>query len=516
MADTQETTLRTVPLSEIDVEEGFDPRTRMDEVQLEGLIASVREHGILTPLLVTATEDDDGYKLVGGHRRYRAAGEAAVTEVPVIVHATSNGDALELATIDNLLREDLNPIDEARAYERIMAAGGYNQGELAEKLSIAPKRVSQRLALLKLPGGVQEHIAPGAVPPQTAKALKQIATVCEPLACNIAALIADGPASPAQFMDRSGDFVLDAVAGSDVVAVEVVWGRVALGELPLDDDARADADQRLASLPGRHDGWGGPTHMPVSADDLDAARAYGCLLELGSDHADARAFICDREFLADRATAWVAEEERHAAERVQRTSQTTPVATGADGEALSEEKAKEARREQRAAELAERVQARGLNLDLGRRLADKFHEPKITKDVARLLALLVFDREPGGLAGRGLRYVREDLQDVETKEIKATGEQREKVTYLDPVESQEALYESLSKARNAEQILGRVLQAMIAARWADETVVAQSKRSYYGLAGSYGGGASAEIPELIDKLAKRALPPQMTEKHNAA
>lgn len=74
------------------------------------------------------TEDGEGYKLLGGHRRYRAAGEAALTEIPVIVHNTSNGASLELATIDNLPREDLNPIDEANAYRRITDAGKLTRG----------------------------------------------------------------------------------------------------------------------------------------------------------------------------------------------------------------------------------------------------------------------------------------------------------------------------------------------------------------------------------------------------
>ncbi len=117
----------------------------------------------------------------------------------------------------------------------------------------------------------------------------------------------------------------------------------------------------------------------------------------------------------------------------------------------------------------------------------------------------MLDRDTADLAARGLRLVREDWQEDQSHTLKS-GEQREKIAYLAPVEAEEALWEWLAKARTAEQKIGRVVQALIAARHADESLLAHSNRAFYSLPGGYGARAGERIPELVDKLAKRVLP----------
>ncbi len=101
--------------------------------------------------------------------------------------------------------------------------------------------------------------------------------------------------------------------------------------------------------------------------------------------------------------------------------------------------------------------------------------------------------------------MREDWQEDQSHTLKS-GEHREKIAYLSPVEAEEALWEWLAKARTAEQKIGRVVQALIAARHADESLLAQSNQAFYSLPDGYGAPAGQRIPELVDKLAKRVLP----------
>jgi len=122
----------------------------------------------------------------------------------------------------------------------------------------------------------------------------------------------------------------------------------------------------------------------------------------------------------------------------------------------------------------------------------------------------VLDRETSNLAARGLRYVREDWQADQSRTLKS-GEQREKIAYPEPYEAEAALWEWFERARSAEQMIGRVLQALIAAHHADETAVARSKRAYYSLPGRYASAPMTDVAELVEKLAKRLLAPRIAE-----
>jgi len=226
-------------------------------------------------------------------------------------------------------------------------------------------------------------------------------------------------------------------------------------------------------------------------EEVGAARAYGCLLELKEgSYYGAQAFVCDREFIADRCLAQLERMERQARERAERDARQREQALAAagvdpDSEDADEKAQEELRRRERERERDEQVAARGANLDLGAKLAERFHRPKPTKDVARLLALLTFDRDADDYAARGLRYVEPKLQDVEVKELKS-GKRKEKVGYADRRRCAAHLVERLERARSAEEILGVVLQTVIAAHFADERVTAKSHRIGFSLPGSHG------------------------------
>jgi ParB family chromosome partitioning protein len=136
--------LRTVALDSIDVEEGFNPRTQLDRATLERLTKSIALHGVLQPLTVAAT-GAGRYRLIAGHRRYLAASELGLAELPVIVRQVADDSAgLDLALVENIAREGLDPV-EAKAFKRLLDAGLTRRG-IAERLSAPQKRVTERCA----------------------------------------------------------------------------------------------------------------------------------------------------------------------------------------------------------------------------------------------------------------------------------------------------------------------------------------------------------------------------------
>lgn len=132
------------------------PRAFFDEAALDELAASLTVHGVLQPLVVRPHPTEAGrYEIVAGERRFRAAGRAGLTEVPAIVKAFTDAEALEVALIENLQREDVSPLEEARTLQRLMAARGYSLAQLGEKLGKNKAYVDHRVRLLKMPADVQ-------------------------------------------------------------------------------------------------------------------------------------------------------------------------------------------------------------------------------------------------------------------------------------------------------------------------------------------------------------------------
>ncbi len=155
------------------------PREVFDDEELEGLAVSLRDVGILQPLVVRPHPDGDGYELVAGERRLRAAGIAGLETVPVVVRHTEDGDLLKEALIENIHRVQLNPLEEAAAYQQLLEEFGFTQEELAHRLGRSRPLVSNTLRLLGLPPGVQRRVAAGVLSAGHAKALLALETVAE-------------------------------------------------------------------------------------------------------------------------------------------------------------------------------------------------------------------------------------------------------------------------------------------------------------------------------------------------
>jgi ParB family chromosome partitioning protein len=146
------------------------PRRLFDETALDELAASIREHGILQPIIVEAA-DDGTLLIIAGERRFRAAERAGLTEVPVILRSYTAGERLEISLIENIQRADLNPIEEATAYRQLMDITGLSQDEIAFKVGKNRSTVANVLRLLKLPANMRESLQSGVISAGHARAI---------------------------------------------------------------------------------------------------------------------------------------------------------------------------------------------------------------------------------------------------------------------------------------------------------------------------------------------------------
>ena len=161
--------LRSVPLGKL-VPNPLQPRKSFDEAALEELAASIRLHGIIQPVIVEDS-GDGSFLIVAGERRYKAAEKAGLREVPVLVRSFTPEKKLEIALIENVQREDLNPVEEAEAYKVLMEAARLSQEEVAEKVGKSRPTVANALRLLKLPAEMLEALRIGDLSPGHARAI---------------------------------------------------------------------------------------------------------------------------------------------------------------------------------------------------------------------------------------------------------------------------------------------------------------------------------------------------------
>ncbi len=154
------------------------PRQKIDPEQLSELAASIREHGVLQPLVITKAPpgSSHAYYLVAGERRWRAAQMAGLEKVPVVVRDVSPVDMLEWALVENIQREDLNPLEEAQAYRTLMDEFGMTQEAVARRVGKSRAAVANVVRLLNLPGFAQEALAEGKITEGHARALLSLDT----------------------------------------------------------------------------------------------------------------------------------------------------------------------------------------------------------------------------------------------------------------------------------------------------------------------------------------------------
>ena len=166
--------LESEQLLEVDIDRilpnSHQPRKSFDDSGLSELADSIREHGVVQPIVIRAL-DDGFFQLIAGERRWRASQRAGLLKIPAVVREAGEHAALEIALIENLQREDLNPIEEAQAYERLIVDFGMTQEEVAKRVGKNRTTVANMLRLLRLPPEVQQWLRENRLSTGHAKAL---------------------------------------------------------------------------------------------------------------------------------------------------------------------------------------------------------------------------------------------------------------------------------------------------------------------------------------------------------
>jgi ParB family chromosome partitioning protein len=211
----------TVPVSQIKPGR-YQPRQDIDEAALKELADSIKSKGVIQPLIVRPIAHGV-YELVAGERRWRAAQAAGLAEVPVLVRALSDQETLEYSLIENLQRDDLNPIEEARGYARLMEEFSYSQEQLAERLGKDRSTVANALRVLKLPEEIQRAVRRGTLSQGHAKVL-------------------------AGLEDRQRQLALFGKAVAEHLSVRQLEALVGATALPRPARRRRGADPHLAAL----------------------------------------------------------------------------------------------------------------------------------------------------------------------------------------------------------------------------------------------------------------------------
>ena len=168
-APTDDTTLREVLVSQVEPNP-HQPREHFDEESLVSLTASITELGVLQPILVRAI-GQDRYELIAGERRWRAAKRAGLQAIPAVIRRVEDQGSLEQAVVENLHRQDLNPLEEAAAYQQLIEEFHLSHDEVARRVGKSRSAVSNTLRLLQLPSGIQKQVAEGQLTAGHARAL---------------------------------------------------------------------------------------------------------------------------------------------------------------------------------------------------------------------------------------------------------------------------------------------------------------------------------------------------------
>ena len=517
--------LRSVPLSAISVRDGFNPRGAFDEAAIERMAETMRAGGVLQPLLVHPAEADGGYELVDGERRYRAAFRAGLTEVPVLVRAREpDTGGLVSALTANFHRADHTPVEEARAFARLLEAGLTRKG-ICERLQISRELVRDRLEILTLPEELHPHVDAGLIPLGAVKVLAGLTKIHPGLPGCALRRVLEEPEDSWRRRVSWQDVIADPIG-----AVTTQYGDEepnlpegvfeAFVHYPLSAFNLGEKGEKdLAALAALNAASTSRDDVTVTFDGEMVERAAALGAAHRSEHGHS-AVIVGQE-VADDLIAELVKAQLKAERARSRRERESAGAAAEVGEASaaagSKEQEKARRRQEREAERERRAHACAFNLELGVAVLKAFAKVRVDARVIQILSAIDFKNDLDGIAARGARY---GFPGWPTEDTGGRG--KAKTTYLERYQAAAKAREFLAGATSAAEIAGRCLSLVVMAVLADEECVARSYRSMVSLhdyrPSSYSvpGMTETGVPwrrhvvELVEDLAIERLPEHLT------
>lgn len=484
-----------IEVDKIDIEEGFNARTQIDPDALERMVGTVEEAGVVQAIRVRP-RDENRFWLVAGERRLRAARKAQVKTIPGIIHQGTHAEAVRDSLLENLHREELNEVDQARGIKMLAEEWDLRTNvEIAKKLGLGVDRVGLLRRIAKLPEGVQKYIAAGVVPAKAEKQLREVAKVSPRIAECVCEFAERKKIDPVDFV-RDFAEVLLATAGSrfDDGPVMIRTDQVELKRVIADKDKRRELIDRFnASV-----SWEGLASedplISLKGPEIDAARAAHCLVEYVAEH---RQFVRPVRLLTDTELAVDLIERRvetMEAEAAERAKSSSDAGEGTEDKAtLSEQRKAEHKKREKDKATAERFNE-GLLSGLMNRNASARRRHGLARKKA--IAKILIANNPD-LPGAGMRLVRPALKDVEMKTLKS-GEPRMKVSYATPGQATSWLLERIDGARSEGEVEDLLIETIICALTADGRALARTKRVgwHCRVAGEVRELLAAEIEEV--------------------
>lgn len=467
----------TLKPSEIEVVEDFNPRSTMDKQKLDELAKSIKQHGLLQPLVVGEKNEQGKYPLVAGHRRMAAlkANKAKSIDVKIV---SANGNAKALAVTENLQREAVNPIDEAKGFQQVMEAEGLNQKQLAARLGISTSQVSDRLKLLKLPPVAQAGIAGGEVPTIAAPLLAKISQTSEEIAEIAACALASDEFETSVVLASDSeasiffDDVLAASRRAHSFAVRVdnsMYGILRQLE-PTDPTRRALVSKARAAM---SDYGAAYNSRPSWTDtDTDAARQYKVLIEHKASSVSTIRIVTDEAFFYDRLE--MAVENYEQAAKASRKAQDRMSDQDSEGAAKAERAAK------REAERVGRIEAQEYNDRLGEQLRSVTASMEVSLDRIKTLALVILSNNAyNSNPAFGLVLTTPEFHDKDVRVMK-DGRSVLKVEPIPAGSADENVKREVLEATSVEQVIGIVFRVLLAAMHVNCAALPSNLQPRYG------------------------------------
>jgi ParB/RepB/Spo0J family partition protein len=518
--------LRHIPLSQITVQEGFNPRGEVIDAELDAMAETMRERGCLQPVLVRSTGGED-YLLIAGERRYRAATKAQLTEIPANVLPAGSGDEaerLELLTdamIENEVRSDLNPLQRAQGYKAMLDCG-LNVRGVAERLggkakrSSRERRIRDHLTILALPDALSRLVATETIPLLAVKALAELCKIHEELARNVvAAVLNAGERDEAPTWSEVADDALSiGVLHTDPLPAGLFQSnrRYPVAMFTLGEKAAKNLIAYEKATGRKLESVSFTPEVVEHARRLKAVHEIGRWSQLivGQDVGDALA----EDYIAQSLKAARA---RIKAEReAEQTRSATQPASGTPEDGSDGASAKTETAEEREARIAEEAKAQRKEQQEKREQATRFNEAvgllvfkylprlKVDERVLRILASVNLSGELRGIAARGARLALPGWINQT-----AQGSGTTKTVYLEAQEAHERASRYLADAHSTGDIAGRALTLIALASLVDEEAIAMSRRSYYTLRfnGPLAAAAERDLNAIIrDRIKEGQLP----------